>query len=378
MIINHDIQDVFKDALSKYGNPGHFFDNDKNGLEEIKSILKFAISNHLKGYGKNGEIYFDYIDNPEFNALATISEDYEFITLFSGTVFHLYRIYFAFMSDPLVLPLHGKSQDERISDDVINSILSDSFISQQPKDKLRLVIAQNLALITCLLIVTHEIGHIANCHIKLLQTQYGIKVYEELPVSPLNNFRNDLFHAFEWEADEYSGVCTYLFLHHFGREFPAVKFLGLDHTISLCSLMLFLCIHKLSGASFDTESYSHPSPFDRWIWMTESIETHEQCKVANINHEDILKGIGTVLDFWSRHKLLDKTKFKISENSLQQTKLHYDKVKVIFKSITIELEKLRDERNLSADIWFETVGINRENLRKIAFEKMKQSLSRSE
>lgn len=123
-------EELFKLVFSRYGNPG--FSpitnlDDKKGLEEIKAILQFCISTHKRGYGEKGEIYFDFIDNRDFNALATTADGYEFISIFSGTIFHLYRLFFSFMSDPKVLPTFGNTDGESISSEVINSIASNTF-----------------------------------------------------------------------------------------------------------------------------------------------------------------------------------------------------------------------------------------------------------
>ena len=368
-------EELFKLVFSRYGNPGFFpitnFD-DKKGLEEIKAILQFCISTHKRGYGEKGEIYFDYIDNRNFNALATTANGYEFISIFSGTIFHLYRLFFSFMSDPKVLPTFGNIDGELISTEVINSIASNTFELQHPKDKARFVAAQNFALVCCLLILTHEIGHIANCHVHLLKNRFSLEVYEEIPMSP--SVKNELFHAFEWEADEYSGVCTYLFLQHFGSIIPIVETLGVDYILSVSSLMLFLYMHNLSGSEFHSESTTHPSPFDRWIWLTLSFQTHDRCKPFKPKHEKILRGIDDVLGFWSRHSLLDKTKFDFSESRLLQTKSHYEQVRCALKENLEDLTWLGNDRLKKANMWFENNKRDMWELRSEALDNLKKNL----
>lgn len=353
-------ESLFKQIFASYGNAGVFSKDldDQQGLKEVRAILKFCISTHKRAYGKHGEIYFDYIDNPNFNALASEADGYEFITIFSGTIFHLYRLFFCFFSDPEILPSLGAANIEVVSKNVLNSIQSNTFESQHPKDQRRFSAAQNFATIACLLILTHEIGHIVNCHVHFLNRKFSLEIYEELPISNRNPLRNDLFHALEWEADEYSGVCTYLFLQQFGALFPIVEALGVDYIISVTALMLYIYIHIKNGTDFRSESPSHPSPFDRWMIVIINIHNHEKCKPFTPNDEMISKGIEDVLGFCKRHDLLDKSKFTFSVDTLDQTKRNYDQVRKIFKEYTGDLERIADERLKSSSDWFETNGIS--------------------
>lgn len=349
---------VFINSIASYGKPWRLSDpgsHDARGLEELRAIFRINIARQKRSLGPRGITYFDYLDNGSFNALAWSSDSYDFVSLFSGSVFHLYRLFYCFMSDPKVLPSIGDATHETLDKRVLAAISGrepTSYAFQHPVDDTRFQAAQNLALVSLLLILNHEMGHIANCHPHYMQQHFGHGIYEELPISSRPEKQNRLSRAFEWEADEYSGVVTYLVMHQIRSLFVGIEELPTDYVLSAAAFMLFLYIHRQTGGPFNVESPTHPAPQHRWLRMTHEIETHERCKQFKPDHESILRGIQDVAAFWGRNKFVEKSQMQLSptwEDDLQRS---FGNARMTLREHDDELKEIESRRNELGQAWF--------------------------
>jgi hypothetical protein len=354
---NTEAERIFKVKMSRYGTVWRLPDpnsHDALGLEELRAIFRINIAMQTRAIGPRGFIHFDYLDNPSFNALAWTHSLYDFVALFSGTIFYLYRLFYCYMSDPEVLPSLGDLSKEALNEDVLDAIRGknkNSFAFQHPCDDTRYKAAQNLALVSCLLILNHEIGHLANCHPYLFQQRFGLDVYEELPMPSTEDKHNRLRRAFEWEADEYAGVVTYQITNKIHGLLAGVEGLSMDYVLSVSAFMLFLYIHRQTGSRFDAESLTHPAPRDRWVWMNHEIEHHDRCKRLQPNHDEILQGIQDVAAFWSRNKLVDKTEVEPSPNWTGDLQRRFDGARQVLREYNDELKELEAQRSERGRLW---------------------------
>jgi hypothetical protein len=355
-----DAASVFEKSIAAYGKPWRLpgaESHDARGLEELRALFRINIARQKRALGPRGIVHFDYLDNASFNALAWSSDSYDFVSLFSGSVFHLYRLFFCFMSDPKVLPSVGEASREALDGQVVEAIsgrVPMSVAFQHPVDETRYQAAQNLALVSLLLILNHEMGHIANCHSRFMQQHFGLGIYEELPITSRSEEQNRLSRAFEWEADEYAGVVTYQVVHQVRRLFRGIEGLSTDYVLSAAAFMLFLYIHRQTGGAFNSESPTHPAPQNRWLWMTHEIETHDRCKQFQPNSGHIGQGIHDVAAFWRRNNLVDNSQMQFPPTWKDDLQRSYNDARLILREHKDELEQIESSRNESGRAWYES------------------------
>ncbi|GAB7526661.1 hypothetical protein [Paraburkholderia sp. 2C] len=307
-----NIHQIFAEAFKDYGPPFDrtpFFELESAGLQEIRALLRHALSHQWRAYGERGLIHLDFIHNQGFNALATRSRDHELIAIFSGALRAIYQFWFSFMCDPLAMPHIGdptkESTDKAIAVAIRGGDLHPTAL-QHPHDETRYVAAQNLALATCFVLANHEVGHIASCHPHYLQAISPRRgVYEELPAVPRSNRAQKLRQAMELEADEYAGGVSFQCLHFIKGMLHGVGNLDMGYVWSAASTALFLMIHKQSGRGIEEASATHPAPVDRWLLSLEMLLKSERCKAFNPDTAQIVAGFQQVEAFWHRHALLD-------------------------------------------------------------------------
>ena len=306
------VDKIFAETFSAFGPPFEgtaLFEREATGLKEVRAFLRQAMSLQWRAYGESGLIHLDYIDNTSFNAVATRTESHELIGIFSGAVHFIYRFWFFFMCDPLAMPAVGDPSKDYPSPTVAASIRNEDLDIngyQHPRDETRYGAAQNLALATCLLLVNHEVGHIASCHPHYLEEASQERaVYEELPVASMAADEQLLRRGMELEADEYAGGITFQCLHANKSLMQGVRDLDMGYVWSAASMALFLLIHKHSGGGFYAESPTHPAPFDRWMLSLEALLKSERCQVFNPDITLIGAASRQVLEFWFRHGFLE-------------------------------------------------------------------------
>ncbi|MGN7876027.1 hypothetical protein ACTJKJ_20910 [Roseateles sp. 22389] len=306
-----NIHQIFSEAFKDYGPPFDrtpFFEVESAGLQEIRALLRHALSHQWRAYGERGLIHLDFIHNQGFNALATRSGDHELIAIFSGALRAIYQFWFFFMCDPLAMTHIGdptnESADTAIAAAIRGGDLQPAML-QHPHDETRYVAAQNLALATCFVLANHEVGHIACCHPHYLQAvSPRRRVYEELPAVPRSNRAQKLRQAMELEADEYAGGVSFQCLHVIKGMLHGVGSLDTGYVWSAASTALFLMIHKQSGRGIEEASATHPAPVDRWLLSLEMLLKSERCKAFNPDPAQIAAGFQQVEAFWLRHALL--------------------------------------------------------------------------
>jgi hypothetical protein len=301
---------LFAKAFHKYGSPlclPAMPPGKTCAMVEIKSLFELGLLIHVGGIGRHGFVHFNYLQNDTFNALANILDGHEFITVFTGTVDRVYRLCYAFLCDPFTLPLIGNVGRQNLSTNIIDAIRSDYLpvLPEPPIDEIRLNAARNLAITMCLLILNHEVGHIAWCHVRLLQDKWGLNVHEEIP-HMFSLEVDSLRRALEWEADEHAGICTYTFLCALRDAQGSIGPLSVDYLISAASLMLFLYNCKHTGGNFDAETRSHPAALDRWMSMGFEIDRSKICQKESKRKINLQLAHDDVWEFWKRNKLTEE------------------------------------------------------------------------
>jgi hypothetical protein len=324
------------------------------GIDQLRALFQYCTLTQIRAYGENGLMYFDFLNNADFNAVAAADDTNDYVGLFTGLFSRFFRLAYCFMSDRDVLPTFGESNGESLSPLALAAIRDDDLtfkISQYPRDTKRCAAAQSIAMAACLLVLNHELGHVANCHVQFLRRQFGINTYEEISMAG-DEAQAQLHRAFEWAADEYASVVTYLFLNHAQVGFSTIEELGVDYIQSVATIHAFLYIYKLSRSRFDIESLTHPAPIDRWLWVTYCIESNDQTRVLNPRHVEIVRGIRDVWDFWCRHELVERRPADLSR-VLERSQARHDKASTSLEAVNRELASLIRDRHKRGTRWRE-------------------------
>jgi hypothetical protein len=353
--MNNERHALFQELMTSYGYGTSFVhpvdkSTHSKGLEEVRSIFHYNMANQKRALGPKGIVYFDFLNNQNFNALAAVSNENEFVTIFIGSIQKLYNFFYVFMSDPEVLPFVGNTSNEKPLQniwDILELNPPGQFLF--PKDRERVLCAQNLALISCLMILNHEMGHIANCHVSFIKEYLNIEFYEEIQKREKDQV--NFIRALEWEADEYAGIVTYQFIRHFEKFLNSSKAVSIDTLISISIFSLHLYTNKILNSNFVTEFDSHPAPMDRWLWTMLSIESSDACIALNPSNENLLKGVSEVANFWKRNKLLKNQEIREEDFSAAKTNERFNSTKKEFKFMSEKLERLVAERNHLGSIW---------------------------
>jgi hypothetical protein len=174
----------FNRAFSRYGSR---LDTTNNAfINDIRLKCQQIISDY-----STKDIYFDIVDNANVNAGAKKFEGSYFIGMFRGTIDVFAFLARKFAAHPKILHDFGNPSKEINTNKVYNAIIknSNSIIEEEPparpiteeRNRLCELIFQQ----SILNILFHEIAHIINGHVDLMQLS-GITGLQEMEAEKLN------------------------------------------------------------------------------------------------------------------------------------------------------------------------------------------------
>jgi hypothetical protein len=355
---------AFRLAFERYGAPYRVPSAEPVLVGAHKIIFIFlekALRMQRKHIGPNGPIYFDFLDNFAFNALATSYDGKELITLYMGAVEYVFYFYFSFFSDPETLPSIGYARGECVAAEAIDVLRGRAQYHPDiclPKDEERMMAARCFAYLTCTFILLHEVGHIVRCHPAYLQTKYGAQTYEEIPISGGNRTADtNIRLAFEWEADEYGAGTSYQFWNIMRDSEIFQHIAGLEPNMvwSISAAMTFMIIAHFSQGNMASGSKTHPAPLSRFIWSVMSVEKSPSCQKFGPDFNSFMTGLPEVLGWFSRNNLgLNFGANSETLNVQQFAENMRDEHSLIHLSLQQELillEQLSDTRLAAASKW---------------------------
>lgn len=156
------------------------------------------------------DIYF--INNPNFNALATINKHIDFIGINLGTIFIIEDLFFRMMSHPQILPSVGDVSKENakkiFNAKIVNAeqllIAKPYQEAIQPNDQTRYFFAISLAKNAFLYIILHELGHLYSGHLHYVKNySNNLMVVESNDIDYKKLSELD-YQTLELDADSYS------------------------------------------------------------------------------------------------------------------------------------------------------------------------------
>ncbi|WP_333597278.1 hypothetical protein [Chryseobacterium flavum] len=200
-------EEQFNNLFNKYGN--RLITND-NSINQFRITARETISKYT-----NLDIYFDIIDEPRVNAVASKLNDSYFIAIFSGTIQVFDYLIRKICAHPNILTEFGNSSKECKTTKVYNAVIKNSIhiIEENPpvkpvtKERNRL--SQLIFTQAVLNIIFHELGHIVNGHLNFLQLS-KINYIEEVQIesTKLSSLESLDRQTLEIDADAFSAIET--------------------------------------------------------------------------------------------------------------------------------------------------------------------------
>ena len=205
-----DLRKIFGEAFRQYGLPTTQPDGDPSTYVNPYIAQKFF-----------PDIYCDYIETDEMNAIACIYKGHELVAIFTGLINFIDTFYAAFLSDPSMFQEIGDPSKDKKLDEVnamrINFLKKYPTLGVAPLSVCKIRSRAIVRLISCALLFlhAHEVAHIVLGHLDLLKDEFGLRVYEELPIIPLSAKENNLRKALELQADQSAALTS---LHLFRQQ----------------------------------------------------------------------------------------------------------------------------------------------------------------
>jgi hypothetical protein len=132
-------------------------------------------------------IYFDFIDNWEFNAKAFRQDGRYFIGIYRGAIATLGVLFDRMLADPQVLPFIGDAKEEAADLPLLPDIGLDFRRSvasaptfPRPRHWARELTARKLVELALDFLTAHEFAHIANGHLDYIADHHGIGAIDEV------------------------------------------------------------------------------------------------------------------------------------------------------------------------------------------------------
>jgi len=256
-----NLKNIFGEAFQRYGPPTNVPDVDPSTYSILYDARNFF-----------PDIYCDYVDTDELNAMACIYKGHELVALFMGLINFINPYYAAFMSDPIMFQEIGDPTKDKKANKL--NVMRIEYLKKYPTlgmAPLSVCPIRSRAIIRviecCLLFLhAHEVAHIVLGHLDLLTDEFGMSVYEELPIVPLSTEESDLRKVLELQADQSAALMS---LHLFRQQFEKLsdneEFKNADLLWSIAVESLFLLLELAMIRKGIRLSVTHPSPLTRWI-----------------------------------------------------------------------------------------------------------------
>lgn len=260
--------------------------------------IGLEIINHMKKSYSLPDIHLDFIDNDKsFNAVAFKREKSYFIGINTETVNRLHIFFKYIMSFPEVLSSIGNSKNEIAPKNIdlnnFNRII-------EPKDKFRMDYSEQLLNSALQFLILHELGHIINGHVDLIEEWSGIPFISEMADTAEKSDISKLdFQTLEFDADSFAtniGL-QIIFIQYKTKEqlqeHVQPFFKSLEDAIFLWSFSTYAIFRFLDTNKYDfngLDNYLHPYPGIRQHSVLDNIysilEDSEYLQEFDLNKSD--------------------------------------------------------------------------------------------
>lgn len=291
-----DDEQTFAEALKAHGKPVR--------LHELHDNLSHGLREQLEFYRSMAPYtYCGFLDNLNFNAVAALRNDREFIGIYLGAIMVVARYAYCLLSDPDMFPSIGNVSAESIEPQVIENLRrpleQERFPTARylPRDPVRMRAAQHLAMCAYMILFFHELAHIELCHLKFLTDELGLPEYQEVTAMPLSEEEALLLRALEWDADN-SALMTSLKVWRqtiANIDYSAIASLGAARSWFVAAQLLFWVMDFIQPPHRRGLLATHPSPNARLVNATMAAKQYgfvpELSDVSNVAEDSLVSWI---------------------------------------------------------------------------------------
>ncbi|MCK4816074.1 hypothetical protein KA005_09900 [bacterium] len=277
-----------------------------------------------------GNVFFDFIDSCECNALAIKNRENEYVGIYFGMVLAVTVYCNAFMSDPQVFDNIGSSKNEVQNPNTIEMLKGSSINLelQIPKDSLRQLAARQMADNILTAIFYHELGHITRCHLPFLHGEFNMTEIREFGAMPLTYEVASILRALEFDADRAASQTS---LITFSKLIRNGKFKNLHKydpiVLWIGSITMMFCILDVVGGrtTNNNKLSSHPPIWVRFYNIIEEVLSND---ILSIDEMKVNQGMAEVLKWFKRNGFFLNHKDQSSQivNDLMELSSEYNKI----------------------------------------------------
>lgn len=276
-------------------------DQERILLEMYRGMAAKAVNQMRPHFPRLIEIYFDYIDNGELNAVADVISDPDtgkvgYIGMFRGTPLLLRDFFQRMLSHPDVLPSLGNAKGESLNIEHTEGVVLDikrlrkkrsdagrSIETVVPNDMIRLLFAHYVTMVALDFLIFHEFAHIVNGHCDYIESlraknpkcQSFILEANQQSASPFPLMARQML---ERNADIFAANKSFASVAGFGKsdqkEHPFVRFCSTPKDASFAWAFAVFSIFMFWGIEID------PSDLERRLYPPTAIRANTAANVA--------------------------------------------------------------------------------------------------
>lgn len=148
-------------------------------MQKIYQNAINASSNKNIEYQTKG-LKFSFLNNESVNASASIMSSYDYMLLNVGTITRLFEYFFSAFSSKVMFPHIGVPHIEHGIEikSQFDFKKKQILFTDMPKDEARKTVAEYTTLFVIRYIIAHELGHLLNGHLYLVNSLYSVSKIE--------------------------------------------------------------------------------------------------------------------------------------------------------------------------------------------------------
>jgi hypothetical protein len=301
------LHEIFERVVSR-NRYGWRFDTDAlrpdHGLRTVLERHRRNVEKWLRDVRelhcpKMGPVHFDYVENTAINAVAFEADGHEFVGVWVGAMASIYSFFGCMLANRNLLPDIGVVSAEIEFEPKVDDA---EWLLRIPKDPARKAYAHLLSTIAVEFLFQHELGHLMNGHVRLLNKLKGINYVVEFEARPSQVLSNLDLQMLEMDADSFAvgqGMATVLGrLHEQGKVFPADWRQWYENprhalfTWLFSVYSLFRLLYRGPVNLDDLEAAGHPPPGIRISMVGACI--HEFLRVKGL--DNLMKEFESILE----------------------------------------------------------------------------------
>jgi hypothetical protein len=285
------------------------------------------------------DVYFGFINNSAFNAVATVVSGRDLIGINVGAFELIHNAFFNLLSRRDCLMSIGDPSVERENPGPAN--LAEP-VDSKPIDPARTRAALDLAFCACLILCYHELMHIELCHIPFLAERLGVTELCEMQATPIPKNHVWLYRTLENDADISGAVSSARVWKFWYSQMNTTHLdpMGWDRTWIAAAHMLYWVMEFLHPPRQDGAALTHPAPYFRMVSVMSAVSKYggipKQLTDEQLKHDTLVPWIA------SQCSTLNRPLEAVTEEAIEK---QMNALSTQYRRIAHRLEELQDARS---------------------------------